>query len=612
MHMSRLVALFLISLTLSILVSLQLMGSALASQLPFVNSTGRATPQVRSASLVDPTIVGGEVAQPGEYPWQMLILADDYLCGGSLIDPMWVLTAAHCVTSESSTRALVAEQVIIYAGEHDTTVVEGVEQQLAVAQVIVHPQYNPQTLDQDLALLHLASPALLDERVQTISLVESPTGDPLMEAGRMVIATGWGTTAYLGDVSAQLREVAMPVVANTLCAGSYIGSNISINDSKMCAGYAMGGKDACQGDSGGPLVVQDDKGQWLQVGVTSAGSGCAWAGYPGVYTRLSKYSTWIQQVRDGTYSATPTTTPTVTPSVTVTPSPAPSATPTPTNEPIEGEPTPVGSLSPIQLHVVSGVESMRLTWAVTNTSGIASYLIERLRGGVVEATAMTTAQLFSDTGAGEMQGNELASGFEYCYRVRALSAQSATMATSPLSCANAGQVGLWLGKINMPSVGEQVVGRQLYVPLHIENADGLRLHAADLWIAFDPALIAIHGIHQSALAPDINWGYMISTTGSLTASLHITAANLPYQELNPLSGQGPLLYLVLEVLGPMETTMPFAWLMEKAEGSRTRLIHRGRYNVPISVLLALHSGSLPSGDIAPYRLYVPIILLGSF
>uniref|UniRef100_A0A8C8DQK6 trypsin n=1 Tax=Oryzias sinensis TaxID=183150 RepID=A0A8C8DQK6_9TELE len=87
-----------------------------------------------------------------------------------------------------------------------------------------------------------------------------------------------------------LQEVQVPIVGNRQCKCSYGAS--SITDNMVCAGLLAGGKDSCQGDSGGPLVIKQNN-LWIQAGVVSFGNGCALRNFPGVYTRVSQYQTWI-------------------------------------------------------------------------------------------------------------------------------------------------------------------------------------------------------------------------------------------------------------------------------------------------------------------------------
>lgn len=242
---------------------------------------------------IEPHIIGGQDAEPGEWPWQVALVRrgrniySGQFCGGSLIHTSWVLTAAHCVNG------LPAAEVDVVAGIQNLTNPEAGFQRLAVQQIIIHPAYNANTQDSDVALLKLAKPATLGPTaggllVQTVALASATAGNL---AGETATVTGWGAidtspTTYIPE----LQEVTVPVITNNACRQQY-GNIITAN--MLCAGYAQGGKDSCYGDSGGPLVVFRN-GKWEQGGIVSWGIGCAVPGYPGVYTRVSRFADWVQ------------------------------------------------------------------------------------------------------------------------------------------------------------------------------------------------------------------------------------------------------------------------------------------------------------------------------
>lgn len=251
------------------------------------------------------TIVGGQLATPGEWPWQVFIHAGPYMCGGILIHESWVLTAAHCVTDDHD-QAITTEAVWVVLGEYNRSAIDGTEQKITTTQIILHPEYDANTNNNDIALLQLTTPAVFGNAVNPIPLVVTPVDDTLLVADTQAMVTGWGTTAEGSMTSQELREVVVPLVSNEQCNHSYG----IITDNMLCAGYAKGGKDSCQGDSGGPLVVPTADGGWKLAGIVSFGYGCARANYYGVYTRVSSYVTWIEEFTGSLQSATPTSTPT--------------------------------------------------------------------------------------------------------------------------------------------------------------------------------------------------------------------------------------------------------------------------------------------------------------
>ena len=250
------------------------------------------------ARQLSPTIVGGEPAEPGEFPWQAALLdANNGLwwgCGGSLISPTWVATAAHCVTSGLFVSP--PQTLNVAVGRHHINSNEG--QRIAVAEVIVHPAWNPWTYDADIALLRLTQPAILTDTVQIIPLAMAADAD-LTAEGRLATATGWGTRSEgQQDYPDVLYKVTVPFVAQSACEFAYATTSNAITGNMLCAGLLQGGKDACQGDSGGPLVVSDGIDSYKLAGIVSWGEGCARPGLPGVYTRVANFVDWIGIQRD--------------------------------------------------------------------------------------------------------------------------------------------------------------------------------------------------------------------------------------------------------------------------------------------------------------------------
>ncbi|EEH60584.1 uncharacterized protein MICPUCDRAFT_13559, partial [Micromonas pusilla CCMP1545] len=212
-------------------------------------------------------------------------------CGGSLVAPNKVLTAAHC---EITTYASAGEGTIAYVNFHDRTgVAHDATQALAttenvgVASVVNHPQYDSNTVNYDFAILTLPSDS------QYTPVVLDFDDANVAESGENLRVMGFGTTTQYqsgstpspNPTSAKLLEVTVPGMAYATCVNTYGGL---VRDTMLCAGAS--GLDACQGDSGGPLIrVSDSK----QVGVVSYGYGCAWPNNPGVYARVTAVKSWM-------------------------------------------------------------------------------------------------------------------------------------------------------------------------------------------------------------------------------------------------------------------------------------------------------------------------------
>mmetsp|Transcript_43670 Transcript_43670/g.91885 ORF Transcript_43670/g.91885 Transcript_43670/m.91885 type:complete len:460 (-) Transcript_43670:89-1468(-) len=232
-------------------------------------------------------IIDGESVPEGQYSYAVSLRDDlGHFCGGSLIAPDVVLSAAHCAVKDDF-------KVVIGRHHLESTVGDEVD----VNVKMLHPDYNSTTTNNDFMLLFL-------ERATTedVDLVElSP--DPVF-AGAAVTAMGWGDTHIDKDIqelATELMEVQLKVITNDECdrsdsdqEGWDYDYNGKITSSMMCAEHDEQ-KDACQGDSGGPLVIHSESGGDIQVGVVSWGIGCAHDDFPGVYARVSAQHDWIRK-----------------------------------------------------------------------------------------------------------------------------------------------------------------------------------------------------------------------------------------------------------------------------------------------------------------------------
>ncbi|XP_063812675.1 transmembrane protease serine 2 [Pseudophryne corroboree] len=236
----------------------------------------------KSSKNTESRIVGGSQAQSGDWPWQVsLQIRQKHVCGGSIITPDWILTAAHCVEGSNA-----------YAGQWNVNVGsidKASGSMYYVDRVISHPNYDTETKNNDIALMKLKQSIKFNSR--TVKPVCLPNAGMTWTETQSCWISGWGYTYQGGSSSPYLRAANVPLIDSATCNKQNV-YNGAITSTMLCAGFLSGGVDACQGDSGGPLVTKTNSLWWL-VGDTSWGTGCANINKPGVYGNVTVFLEWI-------------------------------------------------------------------------------------------------------------------------------------------------------------------------------------------------------------------------------------------------------------------------------------------------------------------------------
>ncbi|XP_077292113.1 trypsin-7-like [Arctopsyche grandis] len=223
----------------------------------------------------DHRIVGGQNTTIDKHPHMLSMqYFSNHMCGASVLSKTWALTAAHCFgATDPLMDFLTVRAATSFHGQG------GIQHK--VKTIIRHEDYLG--YDNDIALLELKDPLEFNNMIQPIKI---PKQNEFLKPGIIAVAIGWGKTENDDYLSAQLQEVYLFTISEEICMELY---SDQFTRNMMCAHYPLGGKDSCTNDSGGPLVVGD-----TQIGIVSWGpSPCGNSIYPGVYTKVSSFSTWI-------------------------------------------------------------------------------------------------------------------------------------------------------------------------------------------------------------------------------------------------------------------------------------------------------------------------------
>nr|XP_012148108.1 PREDICTED: chymotrypsin-2-like [Megachile rotundata] len=219
-----------------------------------------------------PKIVGGTLAEDGQYPYQAsLRFRNRHFCGGSVLNTRWILTAAHCLSSFNDTA------VTVVLG---TNALDKGGDEYQSEKVIVHPRYSSALIRNDIGLIKVDKDIVFGDKVKPIAL----PNENFSKIDYPATLSGWGTTSYPGQTPNELYHIELSVIDQKQC----LNASFRITNDNICT-LNKRGEGACHGDSGGPLVADNE-----QIGVVSWGIPCA-RGRPDVFTRVYSYKDWIKK-----------------------------------------------------------------------------------------------------------------------------------------------------------------------------------------------------------------------------------------------------------------------------------------------------------------------------
>lgn len=249
------------------------------------------------SNVTNSRVVGGVPASLNEFPFMVILgyrnlqnpIIPKWRCGGTLITEKHVLTAAHCCKSDLYL-ARVGEYILFDETDGATP------EDIPITSVKMHENFSDVQFTNDIAILKLSKKPN-NPLVWPICLPIENSLRSNSFVGQNGVVAGWGSIYYDGPRSSILLVADLPVLSESTCQQVF-GSATVIDNRIICAGYVTGFKDTCKGDSGGPLMYAEKNGKILtyyQIGIISYGYKCAEKGYPGVFTKVTKFLEWIQK-----------------------------------------------------------------------------------------------------------------------------------------------------------------------------------------------------------------------------------------------------------------------------------------------------------------------------
>lgn len=232
-------------------------------------------------TFIDPRIIGGIEAKELRYSWVVALVRKngEFACSASLLTPLWIVTTAHCLQSVGTS------DISVNIGSNEWNRASQVRK---VQKIVTHQDYTETpTHHNDIGLVKLDSPIILDDTMFVICLPQSEES----VHSRFYTTVGWGRTDQ--DYPTRLQEVDIMHRSEDHCAEWWGGEELFDSTIQICAGTSEG---SCAGDLGSPLMARK-LGRYVLAGLTSYGyDPCGTFLYPGVYTRLTAFLSWIKSI----------------------------------------------------------------------------------------------------------------------------------------------------------------------------------------------------------------------------------------------------------------------------------------------------------------------------
>lgn len=242
-------------------------------------------------------IVGGSNSTHGSWPWQAAVYKEgSFMCGATLINEHWLLSAAHCFY-QAVDHYWTVRLGVLRRGSHSPY-----ERVHRLSHIILHPNYISSSFINDIVMLRMAEPVEFSVYIRPICMPTATATQESIDRKQACTVVGWGQVDEEGDyLPDTLQEVKLPLISAPECRKrtTALTSYARVNENMFCAGVERGGRDACLGDSGGPIMCQESDGRWAITGITSNGFGCARASRPGIYTKVANYLPWINKLIEG-------------------------------------------------------------------------------------------------------------------------------------------------------------------------------------------------------------------------------------------------------------------------------------------------------------------------